>query len=714
MAFFQCKNLWVTELDDGVAALVLDRDGSKTNLLAPAMLDELEEAFDRIAAGRFQLLILRSAKPASFAHGPDPHWLADHATAPEMIAFAEHGQRLCQKLVDLPIPIVAVIAGACLGTGLELALACDYRVVVERPATLLGFTQIELGLIPCWGGTQRLPRLIGLEASLKLLTSARRVRPAQALALGLADARGDEDRPTPPEFLAEASKRDWSERPRRTTRQRWFEAYRLGRRLILRGARRVLRERLPDDMPAPWEALAALVLAVENADLSPGLEYERQAVGRLADTPAFHNLLQLRLERDHWRAEAARPDAARYLRSIGVVGATDAGIALTQTLLVKGCQVVLHDADKAALGRAALKLHQAIMQDDVRHGTLTAAAALKCLRGFRGTASWEHFDRLDLVLDTREDGQRHERFRHLDTIATPATILASTGAVETVSALRRGLRHPERVAVLHFAGPPGLEALAELARPADVAEPVARGLEAWAASLGKVCAPVADRPGLLFWRVWLPALNEAALLLREGMQLARIDESMDRFGVSPGPLELMDRFGLDNVVRLIDALRPVLAPRLKLEDGFAEMARRRLLGVSAGAGFYRHAGRKRRPNPSAVALWWAGPGEAWLSRTGLAHAEQFDLVQRRLIALMVIEAYHCLGEGIVADALTLDFAMVTAGWAPHRGGPLTHACQLGPDVFIQRLEELARDFGPRFTPPPGLRETLRALSEPEA
>ncbi len=165
------------DVADDVAVLVLDCD-AKSNALTPAVVDEMHVALDRITAdGGFGLLVLCSGKAASFAHGPDPAWLAAHGTPQELTDFAERGQRLCGRIADMALPSVAVIAGACLGVGLELALACDYRVAVQRPATLLGFTQIELGLLPCWGGTQRLPRLIGLESSLQ---PARQRPPAAA------------------------------------------------------------------------------------------------------------------------------------------------------------------------------------------------------------------------------------------------------------------------------------------------------------------------------------------------------------------------------------------------------------------------------------------------------------------------------------------------------------------------------------------------------
>jgi 3-hydroxyacyl-CoA dehydrogenase/enoyl-CoA hydratase/3-hydroxybutyryl-CoA epimerase len=706
MAFFQSKNLSIRELAGDVAMLVLDAE-AKLNHVTPALVDELSEAIERVAGEtRFVTLVLCSAKAASFCHGLDPEWLAGHPAPDVLTAYALRGQQLCGRLAGLPIPSVAVIAGPCLGAGLELALACDYRVLVNRPTTIVGLTDIELGLIPCWGGTQRLPRLVGLENSIKMLSAARRIRPAEALAIGLADALCEEGDTNPPEFLAAPAKRDWSVFPRRTWRQRLLESNALGRWLILRGARRILRERLPQEMPAPWEALETLQMAARSADLAAGLESEREAIARLAQSTALHNLVRLRLERDARRLSAPKSQGARYLRAIGIVGATEVGRSLVQQLAARGCQVVLHDSDRAALGYAVFELHRTFQAEN-RRGLLSPEAALRCLSAIRGTTSWQHFDELDLVLDTSDDGQRAERFRHLDGITTPATILASTGVADTAAQLRAGLKHPRRVAVLHFAGPAAHEALVELAHAEDAAQPVVQRLGELAGLLGKVCVPVADQPGLLVLRIWMPAFNEAALLLREGMPPDRIDEAMVRFGTASGPLEMMDRLGLDAITRLADVLEPALADRIVVEAGFAEMVRQGMLGVQSGAGFFRHSGKRRRANPRAVSLWWRGPAEARLSRSALSYADQMDLAQRRMTSLMILEGYYCLRERIVGDATTLDFALATAGWAPHRGGPLAYARQLGAETVLAQLEELARDFGPRFTPPPRLGDLLR-------
>ncbi len=245
MAFFQAKTLWVNQLADGVAALVLDRPRQRVNTIDAQVLEDLEAALAHIADGRFELLIVRSAKPVSFCHGLDLELLGSLHTSEEFVALAQRGQALCERLAKLPLPSVAVIAGNCRGAGLELALACDYRVVVDRPAVSLGLSPLDLGLPPAWGGSQRLARLIGLEHSLQLILGRWHLSPREALVWGLADDLAADADGEPPAFLAEPHKRNWSRFERRSWRQHLLEGTGLGRRLLLRGARRVLRDRVP-------------------------------------------------------------------------------------------------------------------------------------------------------------------------------------------------------------------------------------------------------------------------------------------------------------------------------------------------------------------------------------------------------------------------------------------------------------------------------------
>src|SRR5262249_22257514 len=277
MAFFQTANLWVNQLADAVAELVIAVADRKVNVLTSQIFGELDQALDRVtAAEKFHVLLVRSGKPDHFCAGADIQEMRDRATPEQASAFAEQGQRLFSRIAAFPLPTLAVIAGSCLGGGLELALACDARVVVGKPSTELGFPEIELGLTPAWGGTQRLPRLVGLERALYLILGTRRIGPHEALAWGLADELATPDDEEPPAFLAHPRKcpRPWL--PYRTWRQRIFESTRLGRWLIFRGARRLLKRRLPDDMPGPWEALEAARVGLRQG-FDAGLADERDA-----------------------------------------------------------------------------------------------------------------------------------------------------------------------------------------------------------------------------------------------------------------------------------------------------------------------------------------------------------------------------------------------------------------------------------------------------
>ena len=708
MAFFQSPNLWINQLADGVASLVLDAQGDKRNLLTAEIVAELEQALDVLAKDtRFRVLIVKSGQAGSFSAGTDPRWLAGLRTPEDFAEFVERGQRLTARLSGFALPTVAVVSGTCLGAGLELALACDYRVAVARPATVLGFNQLDTGLLPAWGGTQRLPRLVGLERGLLMLLGGRRLDASEALAWGLVDAVAEEDEPAAVTFLAAPTKRDWDVAPRHTWRQRLLETNRPGRWFITRGAARILRERLPDEMPAPWEALRA-VRAGFGRPMAEGLDREREAMATLGATDAFRNLLRLHLARQERRPPQGRSD----VRSVGVVGSGERGLALVHAAVTSGCQVVLHEPDRTALGLAVFQLY-GLFRAEVARGMLSAARMDHCLAAIRGTTTWQHFDTVDVVLDTTDDEVpvKRERFVELQGVVGESALLVNAEAACPVAELRDGVARGDRVAGMHFVPPLGKGSLVEIARGSDTDR-----LTRWAGTLGKSVVEVADRPGLLVLRVLFPAFDEAARLLWEGVTAARIDGAMARFGFANGVLDYMDQLGLDAVLAVVHAAEVDAAT---LETGLALMLERGWRGVRSGAGFYAYKGRKRRTHRAAELLWQGDvtpavdPGGGVPPRLqALSVADQRDLVQRRIVSRPVLEAARCLAEGVVVDAATLDFALCLAGWAPHRGGPITYARQAGRGPFLAMLSELEATYGARFAATDALKAALDDAPEP--
>jgi 3-hydroxyacyl-CoA dehydrogenase/enoyl-CoA hydratase/3-hydroxybutyryl-CoA epimerase len=710
MAFFQTDTLWVSQLADGVAALVLDVPGRSVNVLGRQVFTDLEAALDRVEAEpSFHLLLLRSGKPGSFVAGADLHELAAVRTAEEAAALSERGQRLFNKLAGLRLPTVAVISGPCLGGGLELALACDYRVAVDQPKTQLGLPEIELGLLPAWGGTQRLPRVVGLERALYMILGARRVRPREALRWGLVDGLAEESGDEPPDFLAAPAKQPRPGLPLRGWWQRILESNRLGRYLLFRGTERVLKRRLPDDMPAPWEALQAVRVGLEQG-MEAGLACEREAVGRLATSSACRNLVTLYFHREEARKlPQGEGDSTAPIRRVGVVGAGTMGAGIAQLAALHGCQVVIQEINETALAEGILRV-LALFNRAVERGVLPAAELPARLGAVHGTTSWKGFDDLDLVVEAIVEDlpAKRDLFRDLEKHTAPACILATNTSSLCVQQMQEGLKHPGRVAGLHFFNPVHKMPLVEVVRSPQTRARAAEGLLRWAVGLGKTPVLVQDGPGFLVNRVLMPYLNEATFLAAAGMRFELIDRALRRFGMPVGPLELLDQVGLDVAADIARAVGPAFAGRLEPNPAFERMAKNGWLGRKAGRGFYVYRrGRSRGTNRAAQALLQALPGASRLGEPA-GPGELMAEARRRLVLPMVNEAAACLGEHVAPSADVIDLAMVLGtGWAPHRGGPLTYGREVGFAAVVQSLEELARCHGPRFEPCAELRQLSR-------
>jgi 3-hydroxyacyl-CoA dehydrogenase/enoyl-CoA hydratase/3-hydroxybutyryl-CoA epimerase len=702
MAFFQTDNLWINQLADGVAALVLDVPNRKVNVLTGQVFSDLETALDRVSAETsFRLLILRSGKATSFCAGADLKEFGIGKTAEEYAAFSARGQEVFNKLASLRMPTVAVIAGGCLGGGLEMAMACDYRVVVDRPETKLGLPETELSLIPGWGGTQRLPRLIGLERALQIILGGARLSARQAHRWGLADDVV-QDSDEPPAFLARPSKRTLFSLPLRTWRQRLLESNGLGRWLIFRGTKRLLARRLPDDMSAHGEALQAVRVGLKQG-MAAGMAHEQAAIGRLATSPACRNLVGLFFRREQAR-KISPLEPEHKIHRVGIIGAGTMGAGIAQLAVLQGCEVVVREAGDMALGLAMLRL-MGLLQQAVAKGLLSASALTAKLSAVHGTTAWKGFDNLDLVIEAIDENleRKQKIFQELENHVSETTPLASNTSSLRIEDIQKGMSHPERVAGLHFFKPVHKMPLVEVVPASRTEKPIADILSSWAVSLGKTPIVVKDSPGFLVNRILMPYFNEAVFMISEGLSIDRIDEAMRKFGMAMGPLEVLDQVGLDVATHISRAIEPVFGERFELQPAFQIMEERRLLGKKTEIGFYRYRGKRKHANQKLAEELCLGAPQL----ESASPADQRAVIRERLVSLMVNESARCLEEGLIDSADMLDLAMVLgAGWAPHRGGPIRYARDLGTERTIQSLTKLAEKYGPRYEPMPGLAALL--------
>ncbi len=697
-------NMRLENHGDGRVTLWLDMADRSVNVFSRQILADLGAALDQLVADPApQVVVLRSAKPSGFIAGADLHEFTEVRSPADAMLLSGHGQQLFDRLAKLPIPTVAVIHGPCLGGGLEFALACDYRLAIDHPKTQLGLPELELGLLPGWGGTQRLPRVIGLEPALRMILGTRRLKAAEALRWGLADGLATEAGidGALAELIARAriqGKRPKDRLPLRTWRQRLLESNRLGRYLIFRGAERALRQRVPEDMPAPAEALRAVRVGVTRGTAA-GFAAEREAIGRLAMTSACHNLVNLFFQRERSRQ---LPAALRSgpVRRVGIVGAGTMGAGIAQLAAVKGFEVVVQEVNASALDAGMRKIDE-LFRKAVEHRVLSPDDAARQLAAIGRTTKWHGFDQADLVIEAvvEDLGLKREVFAELERRTRPTTVLATNTSSLLVEHLQEGRERPGRIGGLHFFHPVHKMPLVEVVRAPATDPATAATLMQFAIDLGKVPVLVKDSPGFLVNRVLMPYLNEAVLLLGESrLTVRQLDRSMRTFGMPVGPFELLDQVGLDVAAHIEESMQPAFGERFQPNPAFARMCELRWLGQKSGTGFYRYFGEKKKENLEVFAEL---PGDLKAKRVNLEIGDGPLLgeARDRMVLLMVNEAAACLGEELVNDPDTIDLALVFGtGWAPHRGGPLHYADSRGLGEVVRRLAELARRHGPRFEP----------------
>jgi 3-hydroxyacyl-CoA dehydrogenase/enoyl-CoA hydratase/3-hydroxybutyryl-CoA epimerase len=549
--------------------------------------------------------------------------------------------------------------------------------------------------------------VIGLEVALKIILGGKRLNAAQALRWGLADAlAADGEVEAALDRLCARAEREGKRNkhglPCRGWRQKLLESNPLGRSLIFRGATRLLRQRVPDDMPAPYEALEAVRVGLRSG-MPAGLAHEREAAGRLAVTPACHNLINLFFQREKAKKLPAelRGDLVAPIRKVGVVGAGTMGAGIAQLAAVRGFEVVVQEVNDAALA-AGLKKIDALFNKAVENRILGAADAAKKRAAVRGTTAWDGFGAVDLAVEAVIEDLDLKRgvFRELERRTRPEAFLATNTSALLVERLQEGSQRPQRIGGLHFFNPVHKMPLVEVVRAPATDEATSASLTQWAIDLGKMPVVVKDSPAFVVNRILMPYLNEATIQAQLPAHL--VDRSMKRFGMPMGPLELLDQIGLDVAAHVEKSMRPYFGKRFPENHVFEQMCQRGWLGQKSGAGFYKYGRGKPRTNQHAQTRFNGRTIDLSPEAASMRYrVTEESLRQGRdcLVLVMLNEAAACLGEGLVATADQIDLAMVFGtGWAPHRGGPLHYADTLGIPTVVSRLNELARVHGLRFEP----------------
>ncbi len=693
----------------GIGRITFDDPDRTLNVLDEPVMAALEarlaEAGEAAAAGRIRVLVFESGKASGFLAGADIDAIADLQGPDDGAAKAKAGQDIYMSLEAFPTPTVAAIDGVCLGGGLELALACRFRICSDDPKTTLGLPEVQLGLLPGWGGTTRLPRLIGLQAALDLLLTGRSIEPEKARRIGLISEVAPKAvfRERVDAFALETlDLPKGASRKRRPWLRRLVEDTLPGRTAVLAAARRNVLERTGGRYPAPLKILDVVKRGASRS-VPDALAIEARAFGQLVATPTHANLLHLfRLREEARKTDRAVPGAQPdTVDRIGVVGAGIMGGGIAQLAAFREVEVRLKDIrDEAVVG--GLKHARRLFDRAVERRKLSSSEGDRRMALIRGGLDWHGFRAADLVVEAvveRIDVKKAV-LRDLEDQTEARCVLATNTSSLSVDEMATALSDPSRFCGMHFFNPVHRMPLVEVVRGTHTSDETAATVHAFAVALGKVPVVCNDGPGFLVNRILGPYLNEAGHLLSDGAPIEAIDQVATDFGMPMGPLRLMDEVGLDIARHAGATLYRAFGERMRPASSLVALEQTERLGRKNALGFYRYAeGTDPTPDPAVLAEIWSGlDGDP-------AEAPDSADIRERLVLAMVNEAARVLSDGIVATAAAVDLAMIMGtGFPAFRGGLLRFADAHHPRRLVDMLDDLAERVGVRFTPAPLIRD----------
>lgn len=690
------------EKRDGTAVVWLDQKGEKLNKISVDLLDDFRRLLDQLENDdSIRAAILISRKPDNFIAGADIERFLEMTEPGQAERLSRDGNALLGRMASCAKPIVAAINGAALGGGLEVALACHYRIATDDPKTVLGLPEVQLGLLPGGGGTQRIPRLVGLQRGLDLLLTGKNVYPYPARKMGLVDTVIHKS------GLLDASLKIARElaggkprkRRKRSLLEKLLEGNPIGRALVFRAARKMVMKKTQGNYPAPLKIIECVRIGMSQG-MKAGLKAESKEFDYLMRTPECRELIHL-----FFGITAAKKnplaDEARKVERIGILGAGLMGSGIADVSAARGIEVFLKDVDRNGLAKAQQAVWEGLSRK-VRKRAISSFERDRIFSRIHPTTDYRSLRTADLVVEAVfEDLELKRRvLRETEAVIPERCIFATNTSSLPIGEIAAASTRPEQVIGMHYFSPVPKMPLLELIVTDQTADWVRATALETGIRQGKTTIVVKDGPGFYTTRILAPLLNEAILLLEEGAAVEAVDKAMRRFGFPVGPVALMDEVGLDVGAHVTEVLSGMFSKRgLTPHNKAKELVEAGYRGRKNKSGFYRYDGGKKKQVNSAVYAHFGGP------RRKQVKAEE---IQERLSLVMMNEAFLCLQEGILEIPKDGDLgAVLGLGFPPFLGGPFRYADRLGADKVVEKLKTWEQQHGARFTPAEILKSTRR-------
>lgn len=678
-----------TEFRDGVC--VLRFNSPPMNTITLELLSELEGAIQQAGADAAIQGIVIAGNPDHFSAGADVNLFQQIASAEDAMRLSREFQMRFQAVEDSPKPVAAALTGRVIGGALEMAMACHFRVAAAD--SRLTMPEVQLGIIPGAGGTQRLPRLVGPAAALRMMLTAETVDADKALALGLVDRvcpRGEVVQRARQLVLDSATPETTSRRTDKVQDAEDRDAAFQHAQESLAGAR--------PEIIAPWRIVEAVKTGLQRS-YEAGLAKEQQAFAECMQSPATRNKIYLffATRRTSKIPELASVKTAPVTQA-AVVGMGSMGTDIAHALILAGVSVVVLDQDDSALARGLDRI-QGSLEKRVAQGKLAPRRAEKALASIATTTRWEDLAQSELVVESvfEDVAVKRSVIRRLESVCPPGTIVASNTSTIPLDELAAGMQCPERLIGMHFFNPAHRMPLVEIVRRAATPAEILASALGLSKALRKTPVLVASRVGFLVTRVFVPYVQEAFYLLEEGAAAPAIDEAAVAFGFPMGPLALMDMTGLDILVHSQRVLASALPRHGNLSPIAVRLVESGQLGQKTGAGVYRYDPGSRVPLECNATAEVIANVQREIGRAP-RHVPREEITER-LVLRMVGEALYVLEEGVARGPSDVDVATVLGtGFPDFRGGVLKYASDTGFDRVRARIEQLADRLGERFSP----------------
>jgi 3-hydroxyacyl-CoA dehydrogenase / enoyl-CoA hydratase / 3-hydroxybutyryl-CoA epimerase len=701
------NSIRIVPADSGIAIVELDMAGEKVNKFSTPMMGRLREVIAELSKSSYKAVIFVSKKKNIYVAGADIEEINSMSTAEQFGKAVEGGQSIMNELEDLPMPTIAAIQGACMGGGCEFVLACDYRIASDEKSTRIGLPEVQLGILPGFGGCVRLPRVIGLQAALDIILAGKALPAVKAAKVGLVD-QAVHPGILMDEALKMAKAAIASGKRRKTFQPKGLVASilesGLGRMIVYKKAGEGVLKATSGHYPAPLKALEVVKRTYRKLDRGAALTVERECFCELAGKPVNKNLIHVFYLTEMVKKQGGVPGVSvtpREVKKMGVLGAGTMGGGIAYVAADKGIDVRMKDISTDALARG-FKAARDIWAKLLKKKSISIYDLNQKMALVSGTTDYSGFGTMDIVVEAIVEDMEIKKKVIGETAGKmrPDAIIATNTSSLSVTEMSKGHPRPEYFAGMHFFNPVNKMPLVEVIRGEKTSDETIATIFDLSKKMGKMPVVVKDGPGFLVNRLLLPYMAEAAFLLQEGMSIETVDKAyVKKFGMPMGPFALMDEVGLDVCIKVLKIFKKSFGERIEMAPCMDKLAESKRLGKKNLTGFYRYDSQGKRLDVDQSIYSALGLGQP---SNPLSEEE---CLERGIFAMINECSRAFFDDKIVETPHEVDLAMIMGtGFPPFRGGLLRYADSLGADYVISQLQKYSAKSAKRLEPAAALKQ----------